>query len=189
MELEGARNIANSLRGNPMVDNSSCHTIILDNRITELEAQFDIAQQCAKDNAIALGQQQEIVEKGAKILYARITELEAQRDWLPKIVCLCGSTRFMKVFRQANLTETLAGKIVLSIGCNTKSDDALGLSTKDIERLKELHLRKIDLADEVYVLNVGGYIGSSTRKEIEYAESLNMPVKYLKEIKQPVVDG
>ena len=123
------------------------------------------------------------------ILDARITELEAQRDRLPKIVCLCGSTRFMKVFRQANLTETLAGKIVLSIGCNTKSDDALGLSTKEIERLKELHLRKIDLADEVYVLNVGGYIGSSTRKEIEYAESLNVPVKYLKEIKQPVVDG
>ena len=114
----------------------------------------------------------------------RISELEAQRDELPKIVCLCGSTRFMKVFRQANLTETLAGKIVLSIGCNTKSDDALGLSVKDKKRLDELHLRKIDLADEVYVLNVGGYIGSSTRKEIEYAESLNMPVKYLKEIKQ-----
>ncbi len=121
--------------------------------------------------------------------YKRIQELEGQRDELPKIVCLCGSTTFMKVFKKANLAETLAGKIVLSIGCNTKSDDALGLSTKEIERLKELHLRKIDLADEIYVLNVGGYIGSSTRKEIEYAESLNMPVKYLEEIKQPVVDG
>ncbi len=124
-----------------------------------------------------------------KKLLDRITELEAQRDELPKIVCLCGSTRFMKAFRWANLAETLAGKIVLSIGCNTKSDDALGLSTKDIERLKELHLRKIDLADEVYVLNMGGYVGSSTKKEIEYAESLNMPIKYLEEIKQPVVDG
>ncbi len=126
---------------------------------------------------------------GMIILDDRITELEGQRDRLPKIVCLCGSTRFMKVFRQANLTETLAGKIVLSIGCNTKSDDALGLNAKDKERLDELHLRKIDLADEIYVLNVGGYIGSSTRKEIEYAENLNMPVKYLEEIKQPVVDG
>ncbi len=121
--------------------------------------------------------------------YKRIQELEGQRGELPKIVCLCGSTRFMKAFRWANLAETLAGKIVLSIGCDTKSDDALGLSTKDIERLKELHLRKIDLANEIYVLNVGGYIGSSTRKEIEYAESLNMPVKYLEELKQPVVDG
>ena len=56
--------------------------IALGDQITELEGQFDIVQQCAKDNAIALGQQQEIVEKGAKILYARITELEAQRDEL-----------------------------------------------------------------------------------------------------------
>jgi len=99
----------------------------------------------------------------------------------PKIICLCGSTRFSGAFREANLKETLAGKIVLSIGCDFKSDDALGLTITDKERLDCLHLRKIDLADEVYVLNVGGYIGSSTRKEIEYAKGLNKPIRYLED--------
>src|SRR5205085_10771505 len=69
----------------------------------------------------------------------------------PIIVCLCGSTRFGEAFRKANLEETLAGKIVLSIGCDFKSDDALGLTEADKERLDELHLRKIDLADEVLI--------------------------------------
>ena len=96
----------------------------------------------------------------------------------PRIICLCGSTRFLAAFREANLKETLVGKIVLSIGCDFKSDDALGLSVVDKERLDRLHLRKIDLADDIYILNVGGYIGSSTRKEIEYAKSLNKPIEY-----------
>ncbi len=47
------------------------------------------------------------------------------------------------------------------------------------DRLDELHLRKIDLADEVFILNVGGYIGESTRKEIEYAQRQGKPIKYL----------
>jgi hypothetical protein len=97
----------------------------------------------------------------------------------PPIVCLCGSTRFYEAFRQANLRETLAGNIVLSIGCDFKSDDALGLTDMDKERLDELHKRKIDLADEILVLNVGGYIGSSTKSEIEYAIKNKKRVRYL----------
>ena len=131
------------------------------------------------------------VYTAAIILDDRITELEAQRDRLPRIVCLCGSTRFMNAFFEAGWNFTLRGYIVLSVGVCKHAEhhgaEALGQDVAD--RLDELHLRKIDLADEVYVLNVGGYIGSSTRKEIEYAESLNMPVKYLEELKQPVVDG
>jgi len=82
----------------------------------------------------------------------------------PKIVCLCGSTRFMETFQRINLNETLDGKIVLSVGCNTKSDAQLfenytGENKEKIkERLDELHKRKIDLADEVFILNVNGYI-------------------------------
>jgi hypothetical protein len=100
----------------------------------------------------------------------------------PTIVVLCGSTRFYDVFRRENLRLTLAGKIVLSIGCDTKADGDIA-KIGDVEQAKanldELHKRKIDLADEVLVLNVGGYIGSSTRGEIDYATTLGKPITYL----------
>lgn len=101
----------------------------------------------------------------------------------PLIVCLCGSTRFMEAWQKANLEETLAGRIVLSIGCNTKSDadlQRLGeLTAEKKAELDELHKRKIDLSDEVFVLNVGGYIGSSTRSEIDYAFANNKRIRFL----------
>lgn len=101
----------------------------------------------------------------------------------PKIVCLCGSTRFSKAFRDANLKETLAGNIVLTIGCDFKSDDALGLTWDVKTRLDELHKRKIDLSDEVFILNVGGYIGESTRSELNYAKKHGKFIQYLEEVK------
>lgn len=97
----------------------------------------------------------------------------------PRIVCLCGSGRFREAFEQAEAKETMAGCIVLTIGLNTKDvarDPALS-GMKPF--LDELHLRKIDLADEVLVLNVGGYIGESTANEIRYAEQTGKPVRYL----------
>jgi hypothetical protein len=87
------------------------------------------------------------------------------------------------------LDLTLQGYIVLSIGCNMKSDTELFgyLSDEKREEIKtkldELHLRKIDLADEVFILNVDGYIGDSTRSEIEYAKAHGKPVEYLEPIK------
>lgn len=102
----------------------------------------------------------------------------------PVIVCLCGSTRFSKAFQQANLQETLAGRIVLTIGADMKSDDDL-FADKSPEELKAiksrldwLHFRKIDLADEVLILNVDGYIGESTRRELEYARSLGRRIRF-----------
>ena len=97
----------------------------------------------------------------------------------PVVVCLCGSTRFMEAFQAANLRLTLEGKIVLSVGCNTKSDVGLGIDEATKLRLDELHKRKIDMADEVLVLNVGGYIGSSTRGEIQYAWDHGKRVTFL----------
>jgi hypothetical protein len=99
----------------------------------------------------------------------------------PRVVCLCGSTRFMRSFQDANLRETLAGKIVLTMGCDTKSDDDLvkaGVALNK-EALDTLHLAKIDLADEILVLNVGGHIGESTRREIEYARLEGVIIRYL----------
>lgn len=103
----------------------------------------------------------------------------------PTIVVLCGSTRFGAAFREANLRLTFEGKIVLSIGCDMRSDREIfaGKTEAELATIKAdldvLHKRKIDLADEVYVLNVGGYIGSSTRSEIEYAVQHGKPVDYL----------
>jgi hypothetical protein len=101
------------------------------------------------------------------------------------IVVLCGSTRFREAFEDANRRLTLAGCIVLSVGCFPHTDDGgapedvLGEDVKAM--LDELHKRKIDLADRVLVLNVGGYVGSSTRSEIEYATALGRPIDYLEE--------
>lgn len=103
----------------------------------------------------------------------------------PKIVCLCGSTRFFEAFQKAQFDETMAGRIVLTIGCNMKSDtDIFGhLPEHELNAIKgkldELHLRKIDLADEILVLNVNDYIGDSTRREILYAQEHNKPVRWL----------
>jgi len=107
---------------------------------------------------------------------------------MPTIVCLCGSTRFGEAFRAANLAETLAGKIVLSIGCDMRSDTELfaDKGPQELEQIKAdldtLHLRKIDMADEVLVLNVGGYIGESTRRELQYALERGKQVLYLESV-------
>jgi hypothetical protein len=108
---------------------------------------------------------------------------QREDEMSPLIVCLCGSTRFLEAFRRANLEETLRGRIVLSIGCDTKSAGdliAMGKMTEEVKAmLDELHKRKIDLADEVLILNVGGYIGNSTRGEIEHAERRRKVIRYL----------
>jgi len=103
----------------------------------------------------------------------------------PRIVCLCGSTRFGEAFQSANLKETLDGKIVLSIGCNMKSDTEIfgHLPQPELDEIKarlyELHKRQIDLADEVLILNVNGYIGTLTRSELEYAIAHGKTVRWL----------
>lgn len=106
----------------------------------------------------------------------------------PKIVCLCGSTRFWRDFQEQGLRETMAGNIVLSIGAARGRDDDgrsfggyVPASEYDAakEVLDQLHLWKVALADEVLVLNVGGYVGESTAREIAHAKSLNKPIRYL----------
>jgi len=109
----------------------------------------------------------------------------------PVIVCLCGSTRFGKAFREAQFDETMKGNIVLTIGCNMRSDDDLfGAMAEPLRNsiktmLDELHLRKIDLADEVFILNVAGYIGESTKRELDYARSCNKCIRFLEPIGAP----
>jgi hypothetical protein len=96
----------------------------------------------------------------------------------PVVVCLCGSTRFVEVFRYVNQRETLAGKIVLAPGC-FQGDAVLEVLPGVKQRLDALHLYKIALADEILVVNVGGYIGQSTRQEIAYARRHGKRVRWL----------
>lgn len=103
-------------------------------------------------------------------------------DDSPEIVCLCGSTRFVDHFNHWRKQLTEHGKIVLSIEIVTtqsKESDPQHIDPDLKRRLDELHLRKIDLADRVMVLNVGGYIGDSTKNEIAYAKRMRKPIDWL----------
>ena len=107
-----------------------------------------------------------------------------------KVITLCGSTRFKDEFMDAQKRLTLEGNIVISVGLFGHSGDNEvwesmdeGTLTKTKEMLDDMHKRKIDMADEIFVINVDGYIGSSTRSEIEYATATGKTVNYL----EPVV--
>lgn len=91
----------------------------------------------------------------------------------PDIVCLCGSARFVNEMRAANRDLTFAGVIVVAPG---ESDEVITDEQKIA--LDALHLRKIDLADRVLVVNPGGYVGESTGREIAYALAAGKPVSF-----------
>lgn len=102
----------------------------------------------------------------------------------PEIVCLCGSTKYWEAFRDVGLDLTMAGIIVLSIGIAAPASQILANPESDKGKeqkkmLDWLHKRKIDLSDQILVLNVDGYIGESTSSEIQYAESKGIPVRWL----------
>ena len=103
-----------------------------------------------------------------------------------KVITLCGSTRFKEEFMRVQKELTLQGNIVISVGLFGHSGDNEvwenmdeGALTKTKEMLDDMHKRKIDMADEIFVINVGGYIGESTKSEIEYANKIGKKVNYL----------
>ena len=97
------------------------------------------------------------------------------------VITLCGSTRFKDSFLEAQKRLTLAGNIVISVGLFGHSGDDEVWTEGTKEMLDDMHKRKIDMADGIYVINVGGYIGQSTRGEIEYARSQGKRVEFLEE--------
>lgn len=103
-----------------------------------------------------------------------------------KVITLCGSTRFKDEFMKVQKDLTLKGNIVISVGLFSHSGDEEvwenmdeGTLTKTKEMLVDMHKRKIDMADEIFVINVDGYIGDSTKSEIEYAIKTGKKVNYL----------
>ena len=97
-----------------------------------------------------------------------------------KVITLCGSTKFKAEFMKVQKELTLKGYIVISVGCFGHSGDVITDEQKIM--LDNMHKRKIDMADEIFVINVDGYIGESTKSEIEYAKSHNKKVNYFVDI-------
>ena len=102
-----------------------------------------------------------------------------------KVITLCGSTKFKNEFMEVQKKLTLEGNIVISVGLFGHSGDQEvwenmdgGTLTRTKEMLDDMHKRKIGMADEIFVINVGGYIGDSTRSEIEYAQEHGKAVRY-----------
>lgn len=103
-----------------------------------------------------------------------------------KVITLCGSTKFKDAFLKAQKDLTLKGNIVISVGLFGHSGDSEvwdnmdeGTLTKTKKMLDDMHKRKIDMSDEIFVINVGGYIGESTKSEIEYAKKTGKKINYL----------
>ncbi|MBR3430556.1 MAG: hypothetical protein IKG87_10695 [Clostridia bacterium] len=96
-----------------------------------------------------------------------------------KVITLCGSTRFKDAFMETQKRLTLDGNIVISVGLFGHSGDEEVWKPGTKEMLDDMHKRKIDMSDEIFVINVGEYIGESTRTEIEYALSQGKLVRYL----------
>ena len=101
-----------------------------------------------------------------------------------KVITLCGSTRFKEEFLEVQKRLTLEGNIVVSVGLFGHSGDDVVWTEGVKDMLDRQHLAKIDLADEIFVINVGGYIGDSTRREIAYAEFKGKTIAYLEEPKK-----
>lgn len=96
-----------------------------------------------------------------------------------KVITLCGSTKFKDEFIKAQKELTLAGNIIISVGLFGHSGDDEVWTNDTKEMLDDMHKRKIDMADEIFVINVGGYIGDSTKSEILYAKENGKKINYL----------
>ncbi len=96
----------------------------------------------------------------------------------PKVITLCGSTKFKKEYEYWYRRLSQEGYIVLTVVL-FGHHEGLDMEGLDKKRFDELHLRKIDISDEIFVINVGGYIGESTKREIEYAKKHNLSIIYL----------
>lgn len=97
------------------------------------------------------------------------------------IITLCGSIKFKTKFMKVQEKLTLDGNIVLTPNFFNNIKNKIDLDTKKM--LDGMHKQKIDMSDEIYVINLGGYIGESTKAEVEYAKTKGKKISYLESIK------
>lgn len=94
-----------------------------------------------------------------------------------KVVTLCGSTRFKDEFKKIEERLTLEGMAVFSL-CFFEKSEGIEVTEEQARLFEEIHYKKIDLSDEIFVINVNGYIGESTKKEIDYAILNNKHINF-----------
>ncbi|PYZ96517.1 hypothetical protein CR205_12435 [Alteribacter lacisalsi] len=94
-----------------------------------------------------------------------------------KVITLCGSTKFKNTFREMEKKLTLEGHAVISLGFFEQSE-GIEITPEQEAMFEKIHRRKIDIADEIYVIDVDRYIGKSTAAEIEYAQNQGKAVHY-----------
>lgn len=97
---------------------------------------------------------------------------------LMKTITLCGSTRFKTAFDEWNVRLTLEPAIVISVAVHSQAID-LDLTPDEVAAFAAIHLAKIDISDEIFVLDVGGYVGPSCQREIDYAQSIGKTIRRL----------
>jgi hypothetical protein len=141
--------------------------------------------------ALATGQRSKVESEAADVANFAMMLADPRRGLdgtapppRPTIVTLCGSTRFREQYLEAQRTETLLGRIVISVGLFGHLE-GLDMESGTKQMLDALHKRKIDLSDEILVINVGGYVGNSTRGEIQYAEEHGKRVRYWETVHAP----
>lgn len=147
-----------------------------------------ICEQCYRLEEKEIEEDDEIENQTNRLSDAEFDRKDARKYLIekkalkqPKIVCYCGSLRVaMEAFKKAEYESVMKGEIAL-LPCCMFVDIEREFGAESNYKLKadELHKRKIDLCDEVFVLNVNGYIGSSTKSEIEYAIGIGKPIIYL----------
>lgn len=101
-----------------------------------------------------------------------------------RVITLCGSTKFKEEFLEVAKKLTLEGNVVLfpAVYSNSHYPNRTRLDSSTLDTLHNIHLSKIDMSDEIFVINVGGHIGKGTKTEIGYAERNGKIVKYLEDI-------
>lgn len=97
-----------------------------------------------------------------------------------KVITICGSMRYSKeMMKIAEELELKEGYAVIQCVYNVDGQKYEGI---DASILDKIHRKKIDISDAIYVVNINGYIGESTRKEIEYANNNGKEVIYHEKI-------
>ena len=155
---------------------------IMQDTLDKYKVQLDNLANLNEKNNIIIQKQNDLIKalKDANIANALKNSESFPKEFkFPKrkIVCLCGSTKFKEAFEKANREETAKGNIVLTVAMFGHLE-GLDMNSEEKKTFDAVHYDKIELADEILVLNIDGYIGESTKKEIEYAKSSNKTIRY-----------
>jgi len=152
---------------------------------TSIDAVHGELKYCKEHRTIHCSCQQREIDRLTEELKSKDKAIERLKHPNAKIICLCGSTRLTNEMLVEQWKLTKQGHVVLS-WCALPESYFKGPHIGDAEGVKEIvdevHKRKIDLSDEVFVINIGGYVGDSTRSEIQYAEQIGVPVVYLEQV-------